>query len=48
MYRLSPAPLAVLFELYLALHELLVLARPVIDALAFIAREFDESVLGHD
>ena len=36
----SLAPFAILFKLDLALDELLVLARPVVDALAFVAGEF--------
>jgi len=42
------APLAVLFELDLALDELLVLAGPIVDASAFTAREFYELILGHE
>jgi len=43
----SLAPLAMLFELYLALNFALVLATPIIDTLAFGALEFDEIVLTH-
>jgi hypothetical protein len=43
----SPAPFAVLFELYFAHDQLLVLARPIVDALAFAALKLDEPVLRH-
>jgi hypothetical protein len=45
VHGLSLAPLAVLFELYFALNLLLVLAGPVVDALALLALQFDESIL---
>ncbi|TSC68505.1 MAG: hypothetical protein G01um101456_618 [Parcubacteria group bacterium Gr01-1014_56] len=48
MHGLSPAPFAVLFELNFANHQLLVLAGPVVDALALRALEFDQSVLRHE
>lgn len=43
----GPAPLAVLFELYFALDELFIFGAPVVNALALVALEFYESVLGH-
>jgi hypothetical protein len=45
MFRVRLTPFAVLFELDLALHKLSVLARPVVDAVALRAREFDELIL---
>lgn len=48
MHGLSPAPLAPLFELDLALHQLLVLGGPIVDALAFIAGELYQTVLRHN
>ena len=39
------APAAVLFDLDLALDELFVFAGPIVNTLALLAREFDESVL---
>ena len=39
------APLAIFFEVDLALDFLLVLAGPVVGALALLAREFYESLL---
>jgi len=45
--ELLPAMPAKLLELYLALHKLLVLARPVIDILALTAREFYQLFLSH-
>ena len=39
------APFAELFQLDFALDKLLILARPIIDALAILAGQFDESVL---
>jgi len=45
VHGLSPAPFAVLFELYFAFHQLFVLGRPIVDALAFAAGELYESVL---
>ena len=47
MLLLSLAPLAVLVEFDLASDELLVLAAPVVDALAGAAGQFDEFVLRH-
>jgi len=44
---LSAAPFAIFLELYFALNEFFVLAGPIIYALAGVAGEFDESVLGH-
>ena len=44
---MCPAPFAVFFELYFALDELLVLARPIIGARALFTRQFYELVLGH-
>ena len=45
MHGLSPAPLAPLFELYFTLNKLLILAGPIVDALALGAGEFYESIL---
>lgn len=39
------APTAVLLELYFLGNELLIFARPIIDAAALAASEFDELVL---
>ena len=39
------APFAVLLDIDLALHELAVLARPIVDAAALRAREFKELIL---
>lgn len=39
------APVAILVELDLALDELFVLARPIIDTLATLASEFDKLIL---
>ena len=47
MLLLGLAPLAILLELDLAGDELLVLAAPVVYALAGSAGEFDEFILGH-
>ena len=41
-------PLTPFLELYFALDKLLVLARPIVDAAAFSAREFYELILGHE
>ena len=41
-------PLAIFFELDLAGDELPILARPIVDAVALRAREFDELVLRHE
>lgn len=41
VHSLGLAPFAILFELYFALNELLVLARPVVDALALAAGKLD-------
>ena len=45
MYRIFLAPLAILFQLNFAHNKLLVLAGPVIDALAFLAGQTYESIL---
>lgn len=47
MDSLLLAPLAPLGELDLALDLLLVLAAPIVDALALAAGELDESILRH-
>ncbi len=47
MHRAGTAPIAKFLELDLASHELFVFGGPVVNALAFAALEFDESVLGH-
>lgn len=47
VYSLLLAPLAILGELDLALHEFFILARPIVNALAVLAREFNELFLGH-
>jgi len=47
VHGLSPAPFAVLFELYFTGYQLLVFARPVVDVLAFATSELDKSFLGH-
>lgn len=47
MHGLRTAPFAVLFELNFALHQLLVLGRPIVNALAFVAGQFYESILRH-
>ena len=47
MYRGGTAPVAILFELYLALNQFFVFGAPIIDTLAFATLEFDESILGH-
>lgn len=44
---MSPAPFAVLLELYFALHKLAVLARPVVDASTLGAGQFEKLILGH-
>jgi hypothetical protein len=41
----SPAPLAVLFEFDLADHQLLVLAGPIVDALALRALQLYKAIL---
>jgi hypothetical protein len=41
------AEFAELLELDLALDKLAILARPVVDVLALLARKFDELILGH-
>jgi hypothetical protein len=41
VHGLSPAPFAVLFEFDFARHQLLVLARPIVDVLAFAALQLD-------
>ena len=45
MHRLEAAPIAEFFEFNLARHQLFILGRPVVDALAFVALEFYESIL---
>ncbi len=45
MRRVLLAPLAELVELDFALNELLVLARPIVHALAVLADEFDKLIL---
>jgi hypothetical protein len=45
--RVRSAPFAEFLELDLPLHQLAVLARPIIDASALRAREFEKLVLGH-
>ena len=47
MLRVDAAPFAVLFQVNLALDELPVLARPIIDAAALTARYFYELILRH-
>jgi hypothetical protein len=47
MLGMSLAPLAVLLDIDFALHELAVLAGPIIDAAAFGAGEFEKLVLRH-
>jgi hypothetical protein len=41
VHGLSAAPLAILFELDFARHQLFVLAGPIVDALAFAALQPD-------
>ena len=41
----KPAPVAKLFELDFAGHQLFVFAGPIVNALAFLALQFDESDL---
>ena len=48
MDSLLPIPLAPLLQFNFALNELLVLARPIVYAAAFGAREFYELILGHE
>jgi ADP-ribose pyrophosphatase YjhB (NUDIX family) len=45
---LLATPFAPLLEFYFALHELSILARPIVDAAALGAGEFDELILGHN
>jgi hypothetical protein len=45
--RLCTAPLAILFELNLALHQLFILGGPIVDALALIAGELYQAILRH-
>ena len=47
VHRRSTAPLAELIELNFARHQLLVFARPIVDALAFAALQLYKAVLGH-
>lgn len=42
---LSPAPVAELFKLYFAGNQFLIFGAPIVDALAFAALEFYESIL---
>lgn len=48
MDGLFAAPLAPLFKLDLALDELLVFGRPIVDALAVLAGKADKTVLRHN
>ena len=45
VHGLSPAPLAILFELYFTGYQLLIFAGPIVDALAFAAGELDKAFL---
>jgi hypothetical protein len=45
VHGLSPAPFAVLFELYFTGYQLFVFARPVVDTLAFVAGELYKAFL---
>ncbi len=47
MFCMSPAPSAVFFDVYFALNELLVFARPVVGALALFAGELYQLFLSH-
>ena len=42
------APITKLQEFNLALYLLLILLAPIVNTLAFLAREFDKSFLGHE
>ena len=48
MDGLFAAPFAPLFKLDLALDELLVFGRPIVDALAVLAGKADKAVLRHN
>ena len=48
MFSMCFTPFAVLFELYLALYELSILARPIIGATALLACDFYELILRHE
>ena len=48
MWCLLLTPFTIFFELDLAGDELPILARPIVDAVALRAREFDELVLRHE
>ena len=48
MLRMGLAPFAILLEIDLALDELAVLARPIIDAAALAARELEKLILRHN
>lgn len=45
--RMLSAPFAILFDFNLALHKLLVLARPIVNAIACLARQFYQLILRH-
>ena len=45
MLRVRLAPFAILLEFNFARDQLTVLARPVVDAVAFRAREFEKLIL---
>ena len=44
---LSPVPLTKLLEFDFTLHQLFILGGPVVYALAFVAGQFDQSILRH-
>ena len=48
MFSMCFTPFAILFELYLALYELSILARPIIGATALLACDFYELILRHE
>ena len=47
VHLLGAAPIAILFELNLALHQLLIFGGPVISALALATRELNQPFLRH-
>ncbi len=47
VHRRGTAPFTILFEFNFTFHQLLVLGRPIVDALAFAAGELYESILRH-
>jgi hypothetical protein len=47
VFRLLSAPLTVFFKLDLTHDKFFILVAPVVDALAVVAGEFYEAVLGH-